>query len=303
MKPRNTLSCVLLWSVILTVNGVGAGQDHATSNLDLARELYESTEYERALAAMDRIDSDAITPEQARDKAIYAALCLLALDRKDEAETRIQSLIRAEPSFNPPSDTPPRLRTIIESVRRDLKPLLAQEHYRAGKEEFDRKDFEAALKEFTLVVDLTQDTGDTASSTMRDVGVLAAGFLDLSRRAIASPEPSSPSPTSAAETAAAVIDPPVAIRQDVPPMSTAVIQMTRSRRPSLSGVLDLVIDAHGDVKSATLVQRIHPHYDGLLLTAARKWKYRAAMRNGEPVEYVKRLGITVGSASTGESSR
>jgi hypothetical protein len=294
MKFRNTLSWILLSSAALTVNGAAAGQDHFTSGLTLARELYESTEYERALATMDRIDSDAITPEQARDKAIYAALCLLALDRKVEAETRIQSLIRAEPLFNPPSDTPPRLRTIIEGVRRHLRPLLAQEHYEAGKESFERKDFEAAVREFTLVVDLTQETDDTAAPAMRDMRVLAGGFLDLSRHAIASSAPPPQPPTTVAEPTAAEIEPPVAIRQDLPQIPVPVAtQMTQSRQLSLSGVLDLVIDAQGHVKSVSLVQRLHPFYDGLLLSAAREWKYRAATRNGQPVEYAKRLSITL----------
>jgi tetratricopeptide (TPR) repeat protein len=292
MKHRNTLSCVLLSAaVILTAKGVAAAQDHVTTNFALATELYESAQYERALAAMDRIDSSALTSEQARDQAIYAALCLLALDRKVEADTRIQSLIRAEPLFNPPSDTPPRLKTIIESARRHLRPLLAQEHYEAGKEEFDRKNFAAALKEFTLVVDLTEDTSDTAVSAMRDVHVLAAGFLDLSRRALAPPGPSSPPPTTVAKTTLAVIDPPVAIHQVLPQMSKELVIQIESRLSSFSGVLDLVIDAHGDVKSATLEQPIHPYYDQLLLSAAKNWKYRAAMRNGEPVEYEKRLTI------------
>jgi hypothetical protein len=191
--------------------------------------------------------------------------------------------------FNPPSDTPPRLRTVVESVQRHLRPSLAQEHYAAGKEAFDGKDYETALKEFTLVVDLTQETNDTAASAVSDVRVLAAGFRELSGRAIASAAPSSPRQTTVAETPVPAIEPPVAIRQNLP----AIPQPMSQWQISLSGALDLVIDAHGDVKSVTLVQPIHPFYDGVLLSAAKRWKYRAATRNGEPVEFVKRLAITL----------
>jgi tetratricopeptide (TPR) repeat protein len=295
MKPRNILSCVLVWAaVIASANSAAAGQDDFLNSFAQVRALYESAEYERALATMDHIGVSAMTPEQARDQSLYAALCLLALNRQVEAETRIQSLIRAEPLFDPPSDTPPRLRTIIESVRRQLRPSLVQQHYAAGKEVFDRKDYEAALKEFTLVVDLTQDLSDTAASAMRDVRVLAAGFRDLSRRAIASPEPSSPPPTTVADTTVAKIEPPVAIRQNFPQIPLALAaQMGGPRQHSLSGVVDLVIDAHGQVKSVTFVQRIHPLYDGLLLSAAREWRYRAATRNGQPIEIQTRLPIVL----------
>lgn len=287
------LSYVLLAAVILGANGVAAGEDSFANTFAQAKELYESAEYERALAVMDRIESGAITPEQARDRAMYAALCLLALDRPVEAETRIQNLLRAEPLFKAPSDTPPRLTAIIDSVRDHLMPSLVQEHYEAGKELFDRKDYGTALKEFTLVVDLTHDLVDVAAPAMRDVRVLAAGFRDLSRRALAS-EPSSPPVTAVAQTKAIEIEPPVVIRQNLPPMPASVAtQMTKSGQRSISGVLELVIDAQGQVKSATLVQPIHPFYDGLLLAAAREWKYRAAMRNGQPVESVERLPITL----------
>jgi hypothetical protein len=207
--------------------------------------------------------------------------------------------------FNTPSDTPPRLRTIIENVRRHLGPLLAKEHYQAGKDAFDSKDFAAALKEFTLVVDLTEDTSETDVSAMRDVRVLAAGFLDLSRRAIAPPAPSLPPPTTVAKTTPAKIEPPVAIRQDLPQLSKELVIQMESHLSSFSGVLDLVIDAHGDVKSATLAQSIHPYYDGLLLSAAKHWKYRAAMKNGEPVEVAKRLTVKLDrrAASTSEPAK
>ena len=46
--------------------------------------LYESAEYDRALAAVDRASPAVVTPAEARDIEIYEALCLLALGKKAE---------------------------------------------------------------------------------------------------------------------------------------------------------------------------------------------------------------------------
>jgi TonB family protein len=59
------------------------------------------------------------------------------------------------------------------------------------------------------------------------------------------------------------------------------------------GLLELVIDEHGNVKSATLRQPIAEHYDEQLLAAAKNWKYRPAKRNGIPVEYRTFLEIAL----------
>jgi len=52
-----------------------------------------------------------------------------------------------------------------------------------------------------------------------------------------------------------------------------------------------MIDESGNVASAELRQSVHPLYDDELLAAARKWKYKPAMRNGVPMPYVKIVEI------------
>jgi outer membrane biosynthesis protein TonB len=58
-------------------------------------------------------------------------------------------------------------------------------------------------------------------------------------------------------------------------------------------MLELNITKTGTVDSARLIKRIDPFYDVILLNAARQWKYQPATRNGEPVEFVKRLAIAI----------
>jgi TonB family protein len=58
-----------------------------------------------------------------------------------------------------------------------------------------------------------------------------------------------------------------------------------------AGTLEVVIDETGRVLSAVLPQSIHPQYDGNLLSAARGWRFKPAMRNGLPVPYLKVIEI------------
>jgi TonB family protein len=55
------------------------------------------------------------------------------------------------------------------------------------------------------------------------------------------------------------------------------------------GMLDLVIDESGRVVDATVRQSMNSAIDALVVRAARNWKYRPAMKDGEPVRYAKTL--------------
>jgi tetratricopeptide (TPR) repeat protein len=294
MKYPNMLIASASLCLMLTTVPARAGQDRVVNRLSQATALYESAEFDAALAALKEIDSGAITPEEQRDKALYAALCLLALDRKTEAETTIEQVVRAEPLFRPATDMPPRLRAVVEGVRGRLRPSIAQQHYVLGKKLFDRGDYEAAFKEFSVVVELTNDERDEGLSPLRDVWVLAAGFRDLTRHALDSATPSrAAAPSAPVATAKSQIVPPVVIRQDLPALPPSITHEIRGTRRELTGLLDIVVGEHGDVESVEMLRRIHPHYDLLLLEAARQWKYQPATRQGKPVQYVKRLAVNV----------
>lgn len=146
--------------------------------------LYESAEYDRALAVVSRANPAGLTPGEARDIEIYEALCLLALGKKVEANAKIEGVIRAEPLFQPSTDLPKRLRALVDEARNRLRPALAQAHYVAGKELFEAEKYEAAVKEFALVLQLTDVPGGSSRSEFGDMRILATGFRDLSVRAI-----------------------------------------------------------------------------------------------------------------------
>ena len=288
------LSLVFVFASPAAVRARQDSQVQGGNRLAEIKGLYESAEYDRALAAVSRANPAALTPGEARDIEIYEALCLLALGKKVEANAKIEGVIRAEPLFQPSTDLPKRLRALVDDARNRLRPALAQSHYVAGKELFEAEKYEAAVKEFTLVLQLT-DVPDSSRSEFGDMRILATGFRDLSVRAIATsklPVSETPAPAPQLPSDAPVV-PPVAVRQNLPPWPRTPGAAREEQRLALSGVLELTITKTGTVASAKLVKRIDPFYDALLVAAARQWKYQPATQNGVPVEYVKTLAVNV----------
>jgi TonB family protein len=58
-----------------------------------------------------------------------------------------------------------------------------------------------------------------------------------------------------------------------------------------NGVLEVEIDAAGNVTSASIIESIHPSYDERLLAATREWKYEPARQAGKAVKTRKRIEI------------
>ena len=95
--------------------GFADDRDVAQDSLTSARELYASAEYERALAALNRIRATGIANADVPTVEQYRALCLLALGRSTEAEDAIAAVVSAAPSYTPAgSDVSPRVRNGIQ---------------------------------------------------------------------------------------------------------------------------------------------------------------------------------------------
>jgi len=290
------LSLVFVFASPASVRARQDSQVQGGNRLAEIKGLYESAEYDRALAAVNRANSAVLMLGEARDIEIYEALCLLALGKKVEANAKIEGVIRAEPLYQPSTDLPKRLHALVDEARNRLRPALAQSHYVAGKELFDAEKYEAAVEEFALVLQLTDVPADSSRSEFGDMRLLATGFRDLSVRAIATSKPpvsETPAPPPQRPLDAPVV-PPVAVRQNLPPWPKTPGASREAQRPApLSGVLELSITKTGTVASAKLIKRIDPFYDALLVAAARQWKYQPATQNGVPVEYVKTLAVNV----------
>ena len=126
----------------------------------------------------------------------YQVLCLLALGRTDDAQKRIEALVKADPLYRPSEAImSPRMRARFDAVRRELLPAIVQQTYDKAKAAFDRKEPPVALAEFDRVIALLEEPGLAEVQNMADLRRLAIGFRDLSKAAVAD-VPASPAAAS-----------------------------------------------------------------------------------------------------------
>jgi hypothetical protein len=276
----------------------------AQESLDAARQLYASAEYDTALTMLNGLMTNSISRDERRSIALYRTLCLLATNRRAEADKAIESLVTQDPLFHPPADEiPPRMRNAIAETRKRMLPGILAQKYAESKAAYDRQDYVVASAGFKEMLDGLGDPDiacPASQSPLSDLKTLAAGFYELSSKALLPP----PAPAKVAElalppAAAAVLQPrkiyssedrnvvpPLAIKQQIPAFPGRVTA-------AKAGVLEIVIDDTGAVESAMMRVSLNAQYDRITTTAARSWQYQPATMNGTPVKFLKRIQVSL----------
>jgi len=297
---RHVAFLLVPW-LLLTCAQAARAQDGLAS----AQALYAAAQYEDALKAFDALKSGAnpapgaaLTIERGR------ALCLLALDRKADAQQSIEVILDLDPFYQPgEDDAAPKIRAAFRDVRRRALPGLIQQVYSRAKEAYDRKDFGSAATGFTRVLSLLDDPDLTLEPGARaDMRMVAKAFGDLAHAAAApppapaaKPAPDSPgaggvppagssppaSPTRAVyDASSADVTPPEALRKDV-----RIPDTMRPTGMAREVVVEVVVAANGSVESAELRQSAETLYGALVARAAMDWRYKPATRAGVAVRY------------------
>jgi hypothetical protein len=278
-------------AVVAVVFSCVAASAAAQDPLAPIRALYGSAEYEQALSAINRIRGEAGISGIEVDR--YQVLCLVALGRSDEAKEAIESIVTADPLFQPSAgDAAPSVRAVYSEVRRKVLPGVGRQMYTEAKAAFDRKAFAEALEKFERILRVIDDPDAAGDAALTDLRVVVTGFLDLSKASAAGPPPP-PAPSSyeaVVPPPAPVVSEPVVIRQDIPAWTG---RMGAGPKIEFRGAIEVVIDEGGSVKGATIIEPIHPLYDSRLVEAARDWKYQPARRDGEPIRTLKRVEIVL----------
>lgn len=279
-----------------------AAQQPLQPTLDRVKALYESAAYDEAIVVVDQIAQRGEQPTEGGSLPAsvqrYRALCLLALNRASEADDVIERMVIADPASRPdPNDTPPRLLAAIERARTRVLPTVARKHYDNAKTYFDRKQHAEAAAEFARGIALLDDPALASSGAATgDLRTLAAGFLELSRVAIAIPIPAPEAIPRAAPgiytDADSDVIPPVTISQDVPAWKLSPSDIIRQ----WSGSMTVLIDERGEVESAVIVKPMNTKNDKLLLDASKRWRYSPATKGGVPVKFRKTVNIQLSSA-------
>jgi tetratricopeptide (TPR) repeat protein len=280
---------------------IGAASAGAAPDLANVRELYASASYAEALevlGALEATDNTEVVEQ-------YRALCLLGLGRTADAEQALERIVLRRPMYVvSAADVSPRLVTLFHDVRRRSLPGAARQLYTRAKTSYDDKDHEAAAGQFKDVLALVNDP-DAAShaQALAELKQLAEGFLALSEAAIAAaaaPPPPPPQPAPVVEVAKAPSVPRVYTTADSDVVAPQAISraMPGWKPPSLlvaqqsfRGVLEVIVNEQGIVEWAGMSRPSFPSYDADLIAATKAWRFRPAMKSGEPVKY--RLAVEV----------
>ena len=317
-----TRTSTLIIGFACAVLGLTAVSTRAQSqpSLSKAKELYAAANYDEALSMLNELGTIIIAEggavvgspsEEAASVALYRVLCLVAVGRSAEVDLAIDRLVSQHPLYRPPSDElSPRVRTAVNSARLRVLPTLVQKRYDESRSHYDRGEFAAASAGFKWVLTALADP-DLANlagqAPLADIKTLAGGFAGLAEKALAPPPPPPVPVVTAAAVAAAAPAPPAKPARDLTRVFTAddadvtapvKIQQTMPRFPNalrepVSGVIDVVIDPTGKVESARIIDPVHLYYDGLLVTAAKRWQYQPATLDGIPVRFSKRIQVAL----------
>jgi tetratricopeptide (TPR) repeat protein len=285
--------------------------------LGSAKNLYASASYEAALLEL-------VSPgpkDDADEVDVYRALCFLALDRPRDAEQTLENIATRTPQYTvTEAEYSPRLVALFRTVRKRALPVAAQRLYSAAKVEYESGNYALAEAKFKQLFSVLNDPDVSGQAgTLTDLRELADGFAKLSAQKLADaaaatavrtpsvpapPVVETPSIPAAVEDPALVhtavdagIRPPSIISQTMPPWIPPN-QSPFLRARTYSGRLELIIDEHGAVARAILVESIWPAYDSALLQAAKHWRYEPAQMDGKPVKFFKFLDITLNKGDT-----
>ncbi len=314
----------LVIGVITVVLALTAATAHAQASLDKAKALYSSANYEEALSMLNELGMTAVSApaEEAATVALYRVLCLVAVGRSGEVDGAIERLVLQHPLYRPPSDElSPRMRTAVSSARLRLLPPMVQKRYEESKSAYERGEFAVASAGFKWVLSALADPDISylaGQAPLSDIKMLAGGFAGLAEKALAPPPPPPPpAPVPAPVVTAAAPPPPPAVpprdltrvfsMDDRDVSAPVTIRQNMPRFPgvlnsAVSGVIDIVIDAAGNVEAARMIDPVHVQYDSLLLNTAKKWQYQPARLDGTAVRYNKRIQVSLDPSVSPSSS-
>lgn len=298
-----------VFTLALLLFGAVAPRARAADDpLDAAKTLYMSASYEEALSALTNLPAS-VDADQA-DK--FRALCLLALNRTQDAQQALERLAARRPLLKFDETESPKLIQMFRDARARVLPSAAKAMYAAAKSNFEQGQLSKAATQFADLLSLLSDKEFAGQPAFSDLRMLADGFSKLTDQQLAAeraaaaaatpaviepaPAPAPVEPSKVYTSADLDVLPPVAIEQTIPQW---VPPTGNLRYQEFSGVLEILVDEAGAVASAAMAQRVNVIYDQVLLSATKRWRYRPAQRSGRPVKYRKLINIVLRPAAPG----
>lgn len=307
MKTYTLLALTLLFAAG-SASKSAAGTDDP---IETAKSLYLSASYQEALAALSNLPAG--SDLDSADK--YRALCFLGLDRPNDADKALETLVKRRPLYTMDAEESPKLVALFQTTRARTLPGVARTMFASARETFEKKDLAAASSQFSDLLKVLAAPELSNAADLSDLRMLADGFAKLTEqqliadKAAAAPPPM-PASTAAAEAPSASIPARSKIYTADDSLVVAPIPQVQTmpmwtppndnyRRVTFNGSIEVVIDENGAVESARMSQTLNVIYDQLLLAAAKNWRYRPAMLQGQPVKYRKQIKVNLRPTSSG----
>ena len=163
----------LLGSVALAIAIAvpAAAQAPLPDTLARAKDFYASASYDEALQVLQNLHGK-VAPADAADASAYEYFCLMALGRKDQARTAIETLVKIDPLYHPSdAQASPRVRTFFEDVRRPMLPDVIRRSYLEAKTAYDKKDLATASTGLDRVIALIDPAHVESIGVARKAGL------------------------------------------------------------------------------------------------------------------------------------
>lgn len=211
-----------------------------------------------------------VTPPSLRESE-RRATSLLAQGQTAEASMAFDSLVLSSPLYEPrATDLTPEALAAFRTSQRQLLPVIAQRNYDRGKAALAAGDADRALslgKEAAVIMERRlADTPPQLREQVADLVEQAAAAAAAANEIIYT------------EADAGVI-PPRPLSRQMPVSSPVDVP------PNRVGWLDMVIATDGSVYSVKLHTPLNRHHERMIVSPAKAWRYRPAMKNGRPVMY------------------
>jgi len=212
------------------------------------------------------------------ESAERRAGALLAEGRNSEAAAIFDSIVVKSPLYQlDPARSSSEALAAFQNSKRQLLPGMARRSFQEAKAAYDAGDFPLTLtkteRALALMKDADVDADEGLSGEISNLAALATAAKALEESKVY---------TSADRD----VTPPRPIGRQ---LSTASL----SGRVPVTGRLELLVSRTGEVETVRLETPVNGYHDRMLVSAAKAWHYRPALRKGRPVRYSMVMTITL----------
>jgi len=206
------------------------------------------------------------------DAAARQAATLLASGRAEDAQRVFDSIVLANPLYQIDSArSTPEAVAALEASRRDILPALARRDYMNARAALDAGDYDRALSEGSRITTMIAHyDGDAAFTGLR------GALQQLLARASVMKAREDDRVYAEADDG---VTPPAPLSRQLP--ATLPFGITSST----VGRLEMLISRDGEVEIVKLHTPLNRYHERMIVSAAKAWRYRPALKDGKPVRF------------------